>query len=357
MGHYPIIDAIRGLAALLVVLDHKGLPRSLPIPFDNQLLYAAKGLICAPAAVLVFFVLSCFCIHAPHIGQTLDVRQFLVRRFTRLGLPLAAATCMAYALGENWFDQPFGHAVIWSLACEALYYLIYPVLQPRLTTSRHWWRAMVAAFGVAAVVAWVGRDTLDYPKGGLWSATLLGLPVWLSGGWLAQVMHEQRWSVAPHRWTSKMLLWAMVMLGGGVASILQHKFAISLGLTLTLYGATVAPWLLTIVRWPMRSAWLQGLGMSSYTLYLVHQPLIPVLRQTLETRLIAWPLWIVDILTLALLGTLSHAFYRVIERPSHHLARRLAPSRAALKPDTETVLTVDTPAPLSKGQPPRVAAR
>jgi peptidoglycan/LPS O-acetylase OafA/YrhL len=334
MGHYPIVDAVRGIAALLVVLDHGGLPRSLPLPFDGPLLNGAKVLICAPAAVLVFFVLSCFCIHAAHIGRALDTRQFIIRRFVRLVVPLAAATLLAYSLGERWFHQPFGHAVIWSLACEAIYYLIYPILQARLTTSRHWWRAMVLSFGVAAVVGWIGHGALDYPSRGLWAVTLLGLPVWLSGGWVAQVMHERRWSQVPRHPISLTLLWAAMVLGGGVATVLKHKFAMSYDLTLTLFGAAVAPWLLTVMRWPMNSRPLRALGLCSYTLYLIHQPLIPALRQVLDGRLGLWPQWATDTLMLLMLAALTVVFYRLVERPSHQWARRLAPSRSAPESDS-----------------------
>ncbi|MFG6443429.1 acyltransferase family protein [Roseateles sp. LKC17W] len=132
------IDAVRAIAALIVAFDHGLLPRQLPIPFDQQLLYVLKVALSGPAAVLVFFVVSGFCIHYPNINRDLSAREFLLRRVVRLGVPFAVASGIAYFLEYRWFEMAFGGPAIWSLACEAIYYLLYIFLHRKLKSMRVW---------------------------------------------------------------------------------------------------------------------------------------------------------------------------------------------------------------------------
>lgn len=322
--HLSIIDAIRGLAALLVALDHGLLPRELPFPFDQQILLAAKVLISGPAAVLVFFVVSGFCIHGPNVGRVLNAREFIIRRIVRLGLPFLAASCVAYAVGYEWFSMPFGEPAIWSLACELVYYFLYLFIQPRLTTKRQWLIAVVCLFVLALVVGVLGRDILEYPRRNFFALCLMGLPIWLSGCFLAHLVKEK--STLSFTKLTTWLLWLTVVLGGGVAAVLKVKFGVSYAITLTLYGAAVAPWMWSVLGWEVKSGALKVLGDSSYSIYLLHQPLIPVVRQGLSDLLPRQPIWLVDLVVMVAVLAALLAFYYLFEKPSHRLARRLSPS-------------------------------
>src|SRR5690242_18982998 len=100
-------------------------------------------LFCGPAAVIVFFVISGFCIHYPFRGvERLQVSSFLARRYIRIGIPALAAMGLAGWTGVQalLLKSPSfaftldairhvndGHTgLIWSLVCELIYYTCYP---------------------------------------------------------------------------------------------------------------------------------------------------------------------------------------------------------------------------------------
>src|SRR5438105_9261680 len=118
--------------------------------------WLAKGLYAAtingPAAVIVFFVVSGFCIHYPYRnGEALRPLQYYPRRYLRILLPLAGAIALANSVGVEL--SLFDGTVLWSIVCEEVYYLLYPFLLP--LQSRYGWGTLIAlAFAGATVVAW-----------------------------------------------------------------------------------------------------------------------------------------------------------------------------------------------------------
>ena len=82
------------------------------------------------------------------------------------------------------------------------------------------------------------------------------------------------------------------------------------------------------LRGPLRSRTVQYLGLMSFSLYLVHEPVVVSLR--LLTQSIS-PWWLL-VLAPAASALLTWMFQRYIEAPSHRLARRtgaLASARLA----------------------------
>ena len=99
---------------------------------------AASG----PAAVIVFFVISGFCIHFPFRRATsvTPLAPFYARRYLRILIPVAAAIFLSRPLGVNL--GLLGGSILWSLICEEIYYGLYPWLL-RLR-NRFGWRRMIA---------------------------------------------------------------------------------------------------------------------------------------------------------------------------------------------------------------------
>jgi peptidoglycan/LPS O-acetylase OafA/YrhL len=199
--HYAFLDTLRGGAALTVALGHGIIP--LPhmlesrgeILVSNALRLATNG----SAAVLLFFVISGFCIHLPQTRKAIEIPAFLVRRLARLLLPLAAATVLAYALGFRWFhfDDPrfgFGATIVWSLFCEVTYYIVYALTQA--TGLRHHWRwVFLASIPVAVAAGFLTRGDLEFATAGYLPATIIGWPVWLAGVLIAERLPRDR----PHK--------------------------------------------------------------------------------------------------------------------------------------------------------------
>jgi peptidoglycan/LPS O-acetylase OafA/YrhL len=168
----PSLDGIRAIAVSLVFYAHSGLERFIP-----------GGL-----GVTIFFVLSGFLI-TTLMRIEYDKRgriafgSFYLRRLIRLMPPLAVVVCGAWllsALGvidgrfslagllsalfyfgnyhviaQDFGGMPRGMGIVWSLAIEEHYYLLYPPLAALLL---HWRRpgasVLVLTFLCIAVLLW-----------------------------------------------------------------------------------------------------------------------------------------------------------------------------------------------------------
>lgn len=277
-----------------------------------------------PAAVIVFFVLSGFCIHYPFRGArpAPPLLSFWARRLLRLGLPALAALCLSRLIGVKLGEMLRG--MFWSLICEALYYGLYPGL--RWLAPRMGWTALTsAAFVAAAALALANPQARMYIDLGDQLTWLLGLPMFLLGCGLAERAEraDSLTQAVPlvRRWGMRLLVWGLA----GFCVYLRHWSVWHVGypLLLNLFGLVVVPWLAGEIAhfrhaspWP----WLERAGKASYSLYLVHlfamgtmAGLGIVLAGELPVRLAG--------LTTALV--LAGVFYLCIERPSHQLVRRI----------------------------------
>ena len=98
----PSLDALRGMASLVVVVSHCYLliPEARRATLDaSWASYLLLPLYNGSAAVVVFFVLSGFVLSLPSWrGSVPSYPRFVVRRFCRIYLPFAASILLALAL-------------------------------------------------------------------------------------------------------------------------------------------------------------------------------------------------------------------------------------------------------------------
>lgn len=319
--------------------------------------------------VQVFFVLSGVVLTLPALAGRIHWRTYYPSRLLRLYLPVWGALLSAGALillvprpGASvtrgaWITDanaptldpvrlaaeatlwPASYDVVntlWSLRWELLFSLVLPVAVLVAARVR---RAAFTALVVLGAAMVTGRI--------LESDVLTYLPAFLAGAVLASRVDGVRtWAAERPR----PVVWAgaaIVGAGGLVASHLARPIvAEGSGLDLALWGLAgpAAVLLVTVaIGSPgaerILSARLpQWLGTVSFSLYLVHAPIVATLAFALGDR--AWLLIVALGIPLSLLG--AAVFHRLIERPSHRLARtvsrRLSPvdaaSAARLEPAT-----------------------
>ncbi|WKR20668.1 acyltransferase family protein [Actinomyces israelii] len=356
------LDGLRGLAAVVVVIHHCLLtvpafarigawPGVVPEePAARILTQTPLHLLWAGhEAVLVFFVLSGTALVYPVARRHAQRRRFdwidyVPRRIVRLWLPAAASTALAVALMVlvprstaaslgPWMTQahPAGlsarhlllelalqpryayrNTVLWSLHAEAVFSFLLPlvVLVVALAArARAWWLPAAACLAVPAVTG----DT----------RTLVYVPVFVLGataGW--------RWghlgTIAPERpapWATPAALTCLVLitigwwpgLEGPVAGRLAA--AVSLAAVAALVALAVRAGAL---RGVLRSRAVQYLGALSFSLYLVHEPVIVATRLLMAS----WSPWLVAPVAVAVTAPLTWLFRRYVEAPSHRLSRR-----------------------------------
>jgi peptidoglycan/LPS O-acetylase OafA/YrhL len=362
------LDALRGLAALAVVLFHVRVPlwagwtviTSSPgySAFDRALAWLSPPMALFGSAVMLFFVVSGFAIHYPNAaaGSTLDVGPYAVRRLLRIYPPYLAAVLLtivaehaALALGavepstaakaaasalmaQNYLSpagQMVGNPSLWSLPVEIELYLAYPLLL--------WlWRRS----GVATMLGVVGLTSAAAA-----AALLLGHSwpmsnfakywiIWAAGAVLAELARGgrlPRWTGAH---TAAVAALPALAVGG-------RMLRLAVGLEHFLWGAVyvlAVLWVLThrslLERLPARcGAAFLWLGKISYSLYLVHFPFLILLGAGWIALFGRKPSSLLVPLA-ATVATLpvAYVFWRYVERPAQLLARTFAPVRPLPSP-------------------------
>ena len=311
------LDPLRFFAATWVFLFHWGG-------------FVDRGNICGlwgaifngPSAVIVFFVISGFCIHFPFRGQTNDLHvfPFLLRRYIRLGLPLLIARIWSPS-----FQISAGaliDAVGWSLIIELIFYSIYPFLRiPR--SSRSWIEYLSCFFVLAwAVVVWRNYPQ-DYGSWGHFFNWMLAFPCWMLGCCLAEHYNQ-----LPKRFVPSATLWKWrvgILPASGLCSWLYCHSPVGYPWTLNILSIGLFFWLRLELsdqkkETPLTQALAWG-GKWSYSIYLVHGL---GLNFTANWAILGAP-QLVNYLAQGFgVFAFCYGFYLVVEKPSHWLARFLA---------------------------------
>jgi peptidoglycan/LPS O-acetylase OafA/YrhL len=302
------LDGIRGLAALFVVVNHIFLRAFPGYPVDRAPFWAA-WFIYGRFAVVVFIVLSGFSLAlspARNGWRVGSVSRFAQRRARRIlpaywaalafslavawlvvpqpgqGVPTAKSVVVNGLLVQNVVGAPSPDRSFWSMAIEAQLYIAFPLLL-----------LMVRRFGAVAMVATV---TLLVAAVGIVGPHVSGLDTFviqsppdlaalfavgiLSAGIVSASRARRAWpwgrlalaAAAPviatiswrgSVWTLDHLLWVDLALGPAVACLLA---ALATGRAAPLLGL-------------LESRPIRRLGLSSYSLYLVHAPIVAVVYE------------------------------------------------------------------------------
>lgn len=310
----PLIDTVRGGAALMVFVFHVGfvwqggldrgwpavLAAASPLSWFPQLLVRLGFL-----GVSLFLVLSGFCLHLPQArrGGALLLGDFFWSRLVRVVPAYVASLLLFYWLlrsypqfgygvpdsGDFWSHLFFLHnlhpktlwsinGAYWSLALEVQLYLVYPLLA--LGARRYGaWR--MAIFGVLASSAFCVVAERALPAATLagagWAVWLESLPAHLIEFTIGMAAAEAvtrrrtfRSSVEPVALVLASLLWIPT---GYLAHELRlwPIFPADRVVVALSFGAL----LVLAARTPVAPKWARLLaapGAVSYSLYLLHQP-------------------------------------------------------------------------------------
>lgn len=375
------IDAIRFLAATWVMLYHFGPPPFKEIfkamlppalgPVGGALWSGSVVLFAGPAAVIVFFVISGYCIHhAWHRDAVLKPVNYFASRYVRIGLPLAVAVLVCQPLpGAGNLLQ----SVLWSLYCEIVYYTLYPLLR---SYFRYAGEMIVGiALAGAAMVWYVHTHThivcehCVYETYGVAGTSFLYLPGWLLGCLVAEIQQtgltragergaaSARSSMSPFtarfagtlRVVAQALSTQLVVTRIAVVAAASLTFVLAstsrikpaflpfIGpdITLPVFQLVATAWLAAELAQPSRSRFwhrVGALGAWSYSLYLCHKLAQAILGVTGSPPGVVAAWFATVVIALAV----SYAFYLAVDRPSHRLAHRLrkfaqrAPTRPAV---------------------------
>ncbi len=348
LPHLGALDGIRALAVIAVLLYH-GEVSGMPGGF---------------LGVEMFFVLSGYLVTAILWGEWrhrggIDLRRFWVGRVRRLlpaavvligvvaaalviGWPEEAARTrgeLVSSLGyvSNWylvftnqsyfagFGRPSPVRHLWSLAVEAQFYLLWPLifvgLARRIRDERWLATATLGLAGLSVLLAQVlyhpGQDPSRVYYGTDTRASGLLLGCALAFCWRP---FEDPRPVSARQRTVIDVVTAVATLGLLVAIIRVTELAektyrggilgVSL-LTVALLATAVHPQA-RLARWLFAGRVAQAIGRRSYSLYLWHWPVFVLLRPRVD---IGWSSGPTLVLRLVLTAALAELSYRYVEQP------------------------------------------
>src|SRR5260370_41307984 len=284
-------------------------------------------------AVIVFFVISGFCIHLPFIGsETSSIGRYYHRRYPRILIPVAGALCVYRLFGQRlilWGEHSvLWESPLWSLVCEEIYYAVYPLL--RWLRNRFGWKKFLPAVFLAGVAtAATHPHSVSWHDFGPVGTALLLLPVWMLGCLLAEQSAgiEARRSVI-RIWSWRFLIW----FASWSVEMLHFKAGITYTQTLIWFGVLAYLWVKEEIAYGKHRQPNGLLAMAGAVDYapdpgaVQGMELFSWLRLPNLGYILNW--------TATMLFSLGFAFlfYLLVERPSHQLARKVqvyAKGRAA----------------------------
>ncbi|MFF3563671.1 acyltransferase family protein [Streptomyces sp. NPDC002574] len=344
--HVPGLDGLRSLAALYVVLFHcwlytfPGYPDSSAPPWLDALMFGRL-------AVVFFLVLSGFSLAispARHGWRSEGVGRFLRRRAWRILPPYWAALAMSLVI--SWFVVPASHlgpptgasllvyglvaqdvftaptpnGAFWSIGVEAELYLLFPLL---LLVRRRFGAVTLAACVTLPVIA---RGLLaagaSPAEGTNWLAPHLA-PVCVAGMIGAGIVAApDRLRRLPWGWFAALA--AVPVLGLGVVQgsvwTVNHYFWVDLAVApaMTMLLAAVATGRPALLVRLLSTRPVRSLGGFSYSLYLIHLPLVMAVIRRVAPRFVSPGLptfWFTLLVALPVSVLGAWLFSRVFEIP------------------------------------------
>ena len=354
------LDGLRGLAAVVVLFHHAlytnpdfpGAPGAGHAPVGSAMWWISytplKLATAGVESVIVFFVLSGLVVTLPVVRRRgFDWVAYFPRRVVRLMVPVAASVVLAAAWvaaipqvspqpsgtwlsssstpnfsweyivkaidllgGDGQINNP-----LWSLRWELAFSLLLPVFAIAALAVRKWW---IGGLALACALTWLGA------RAG--SGELEYLPAFFVGAVIAVRLDVVRNAAARinTRWFrhplwagltvgSALLLIAPWLVGPGVGEIPELDPVLKGLVPLAAAGLVVATLGWKPLRIVFESRPLQFLGAISFSLYLVHVPII-----LFSTYLFAGQAWYVPLLFAIPFAVLvAVAFRWLIEKRSH----------------------------------------
>jgi peptidoglycan/LPS O-acetylase OafA/YrhL len=357
-ANLPSLTALRAFAALAVFGFHAaGL---LSMFGTGRLGRAGQDLFGAgPTGVSFFFILSGFVLTWSR--RRTGARTFWQGRAARI-LPAYLAAwvfsfCVLTALGHRppaggsvasfflvqvWTSNPdvlFAvNIVAWSLAVEAVFYLLFPLVLPYLLRLAARRRPLVmVGLGIVPITLAVIQQAGHGSSGYLWLVAyfpLARLPEFLIGALLALEIRERRWRHIPLLPAAFLAVGAYLLAGQVPAAFMW--VAVTLVPYVLLIAAAAQSDLLAgsglvVGRAPLRHRVLDRLGVWSYSFYLLQVPVGLFVARYWHPLDRSAPAQIAGFLGYAAVTWIAAALlYRCVEKPVHTRLFRRAPVAAPI---------------------------
>jgi peptidoglycan/LPS O-acetylase OafA/YrhL len=304
-------------------------------------------------AVLVFFILSGFVLAGPVMRKGNSWGRYYLQRMPRLYLPVWGAVAFVAIIGvivprENapegslWLrvhhpatlDSMLQNAMLvfgtdalnsplWSLRWEVYFSLLLPLYALVVWLACKSATGTVLAAGALLVTIVVGVETAQETMQYL-PIFALGMMMYARRDWLASATTRLD-RVRPVGWTVVAIAAVVFLTGPWTASNIQ---GLPVQAAWVLHGLPIVGAILAVfvassctgARKLLANAPVLWLGSRSFSLYLIHEPVVVAVAYAQGGTGPEWTTFAIA-LPIALLCT--EVFFRIVEKPSHVLAKRL----------------------------------
>jgi peptidoglycan/LPS O-acetylase OafA/YrhL len=337
------LDGLRGVAAVVVLIHHSLLVLPAVAAGDSSTTWLVRSPLhifwAGNEAVYVFFILSGVVLTLPSLRRRLVWRSYYPSRLIRLYLPVIASVLLAVGavllvpretmnsrslwmqshaepltisgvlknatlLAPDWLNSP-----LWSLRWEMAFSLLLPIyVALTLLTRRFWWVTAIGAIALSAAGSFAGLAALTY------------LPMFLIGGSLAVAITDER-VVVPKRWWPYLTVCCLLGITSTwwVPGALLSHLAVPL-VVVSAVGLVLAAASWNVARRVLERPVVQWTGRVSFSLYLVHEPIIV----TIGVLLPAGIAWAVPVIAIPIALVVAYAFFHFVEAPAHRVSKRVS---------------------------------
>lgn len=350
--HIPSLDGLRAVAIFIVFLSHAGLSHIVPGLFGVTIFFFLSG----------YLITTLMRMECERTGGV-SLRDFYMRRALRIfppfylvlgiiavliitgsvegGFSWSAMAAQAGFVSNYWEiqgrPQPFGTEVMWSLAVEEHFYLLFPLfylaLRRVLPDRKHQFMMLLSICGL--VLAWRmllvhGWQVIDLHSGSSHHPrTCHGTDTRLDGllfGCALAVFGNPALDAGGGY--PRLMLWVALPLSVVVllASFVLRDVAFRETWRYTIQGLALMPIFIVVIRYadwmPFRFlnwSWVRKMGVLSYAFYLIHSLVIALVKIHLPVS----KLWqgVTSFVISMALAWLMNAF---IEKPCARLKKRFA---------------------------------
>jgi peptidoglycan/LPS O-acetylase OafA/YrhL len=347
--HFSAVDGLRGIACLVVVAHHCyvhcGRYQWPVVSLAGHTTALSRALFYGNGGVELFFVVSGFCLAYPLCSRS-DAeswQRWFLKRAYRILPPYYASALLFWGLALVLHKHPFSlfgmvspatgvvpikqlfvcltllnvsfNPSYWTLVLEARWYLLFPLLMAL------WHRAgtallLFSSFLACAAGLWL--SSVSPPFVFLTGNVLIYLPIFASGMLVARWTANQRtprWlsRISPWGLLASVLLVAFTLPSDGGAGLLPPVIPWGFLAFFALVSALNAPRLSAVARTPA----LVRVGAFSYSLYLIHEPIVHLAYALFRQRLLTpgEQFLVYECGVLPFCVGLGYVFYRLVERP------------------------------------------
>lgn len=381
-GRLPALDVVRGVAAFIVVTGHLFLmyPEAQRFEIPTWLrISVLRILVNGHASVILFFVLSGYVLSLPYLnGKAPPYFAYLTKRLFRIYIPFAISiliaallynlsTPVAAGIGSDWFHREWGstpltsesiidhlvmtgisdqmwlNGVMWSLVVELRISIIFPILIYLCNFKRSAIVTGALIYLITAAIIVINDMPIQTADSltGTFIITLRFIPFFMAGIFLVKYHEKIKARLSQ---LTKLQIFLLIIFILSIfcmpTEIYNHKnisylsavispetlnnmlkfsadFLIGLASCLLIimvrnYGENMRFFTCAAMTW---------LGRVSYSLYLIHLPLIFVTFRLLLGHL---PFFWICLIAVAASLIVAAIFYALVEKPAMQTGRYMA---------------------------------